>query len=505
MESMFNKILIANRGEIAIRIIRACHELGITAVAVYSEVDKTAMHVREADEAYCIGPAAPSESYLNQAVIIETAKKAGCCAVHPGYGFLAENAEFARAVSKADLVFIGSTPESIQLLGNKVESRKTMAEAGIPLVPGMKSDSALDDKTLLKEAERIGFPVLVKAASGGGGKGMRVVNDPANLQSSIEAAQREAKSAFGDPTVFLERYLVEPRHIEFQVFGDWQGNRIHLCERECSIQRRHQKIIEETPSPALDNELRQRMGETAVKVIEAAKYVNAGTVEFLLDKDRNFYFLEVNTRIQVEHPVTEETLGIDLVKEQILVAAGKELSWSQSDIKQRGHSIEARIYAEDATAGFLPSAGSVHFMKEPRGLGIRFDGGVESGDEVSVYYDPIIAKLIATASDRESAINRIRMALNGTVILGLTTNIEFLKAVLEQPAFIDGNLHTGFIPQYLPDWKPPALSDEDLAFALAVASLPSERKTVSSGDGSQEIPSPWLEIGAWQICSRGVK
>ncbi|MDP8238954.1 MAG: acetyl-CoA carboxylase biotin carboxylase subunit [Candidatus Hatepunaea meridiana] len=502
---MFKKILIANRGEIAIRIIRACHELGITAVAVYSEVDSNAMHVREADEAYLIGTAAPSESYLNQDVILEIARKADCCAVHPGYGFLAENAEFAKRVTDAGRVFIGSSPESIRLLGNKVESRKVMAEAGIPLTPGTGEDTSLDDETLVKEADRIGYPVMVKAASGGGGKGMRVVDDPADLKSSIEAARREAKAAFGDPTIFLERFVVEPRHIEFQVFGDAFGNRIHLFERECSIQRRHQKIIEETPSPALNDDLRKRMGETAVQVVEAANYWNAGTVEFLLDKDMNYYFLEVNTRIQVEHPVTEETVGVDLVKEQILVAAGKELSWSQSDLSQRGHAIEVRIYAEDAAANFLPSAGPVHLMKEPRGLGIRFDGGVESGDDVSVNYDPIIAKLIALAPDRSSAIRRVRMALDDTVILGLTTNIEFLKAVLDHPAFSEGKLHTNFIPEHLPDWKQKPASGDELALALALASLPSERKTSISGIESPAIPEPWNEIGSWEICSGGVR
>jgi len=501
----FKKILIANRGEIAIRIIRACHELGITAAAVYSEADKTAMHVREADEAYLIGPAAPTESYLNQQVLIETARKAGCQAIHPGYGFLAENAEFAQAVADAGLVFIGSSPESIKLLGNKVESRQTMAEAGIPIIPGIKTGSKLDDKTLTKEADRIGFPVLVKAAAGGGGKGMRVVEDPADLKASLEAARRESQAAFGDPTIFIEKYLVEPRHIEFQIFGDSFGNRIHFFERECSIQRRHQKIIEETPSPALDDELRGRMGETAVRVAEAAGYWNAGTVEFLLDKDRNFYFLEVNTRIQVEHPVTEETVGVDLVREQILVSAGEELSWSQDELRQRGHAIECRIYAEDAAAGFLPAAGPVHLMREPGGPGIRFDGGVETGDEVSVHYDPIIAKLIASASDRPSAIRRARMALDDTVILGLTTNIDFLKVVLEHPEFIKGHIHTGFIPQHLPDWKPADASDEQLALALALASLPTERRIVSGEGGDTSIPEPWQEFGAWQICGGSVR
>ena len=512
MNSKFNKILIANRGEIAVRIIRACRELGITAVAVYSEVDKTAMHVREADEAHLIGPAAATESYLNQRVLIDTALKAGCQSVHPGYGFLAENAAFAAAVNDAGLVFIGSSPESIRLLGDKVESRRTMAKAGIPLIPG--SDNVLGRHGVLPHqsmgdsqewlsyqtaADKIGYPVLVKAAGGGGGKGMRVVRDPKDLKAALEGASREAQAAFGNPTVYLEKYLVEPRHVEFQIFGDTHGNRVHLFERECSIQRRHQKIIEETPSLALTPQLRNKMGETAIRVAEAAGYYNAGTVEFLLDKDKNFYFLEVNTRIQVEHPITEMVLGVDLVQEQIRVAAGEELSWKQSDLKQRGHAIECRIYAEDAANNFLPAAGPVLFAKEPRGPGIRFDGGVETGDEVSVYYDPIIAKLVAWASDREAAIRRIRAALDDTVILGVTNNIDFLKAVLDQPEFIAGKLHTGFLAEHLPNWKPEPPTNEEIRQLMALASLSSERKVVSGITTGQTIPDPWLTLGAWEI------
>ncbi len=347
--------------------------------------------------------------------------------------------------------------------------------------------------------------MLVKAAGGGGGKGMRVVHDPADLKTSLEAARRESQAAFGDPTVYLEKFLVEPRHIEFQVFGDSFGNRIHFFERECSIQRRHQKIIEETPSTALDDDMRRRMGETAIRVVEAAGYRNAGTVEFLLDSDRNFYFLEVNTRIQVEHPVTEETIGVDLVREQIRVAAGEELSWSQDELKQRGHAVECRIYAEDAAANFLPQAGRVLLMREPKGPGIRFDGGVETGDEVSVHYDPIIAKLIATASDRTTAIRRAKLALDDTVLLGLTTNIDFLKAVLEHSAFVEGRIHTGFIPEHLPDWKPPAPSGNELMTALALASLPTERKGAVVKAEGPVIPSPWLEIGEWEICGGGAR
>ncbi len=503
MKHKFQKILVANRGEIAVRVIRACHELGITAVAVYSEPDSTAMHVREADEAYHIGPAAPTESYLNQTVLIETARNAGCQAIHPGYGFLAENADFAENVTKAGLVFIGSSHESIRLLGNKIESRQTMTGAGVPIIPGIQEETDLDDASLISAAEEIGYPVMVKAAGGGGGKGMRVVEDPADIKPALEAARRESAAAFGDPTIYLEKFIVEPRHIEFQIIGDRYGNRVHLFERECSIQRRHQKIIEETPSTALDPELRGRMGETALKVVEAADYWNAGTVEFLLDRDRNFYFLEVNTRIQVEHPVTEETIGVDLVCEQIKVAMGEELSWSQKDLVQRGHAIECRIYAEDAAAGFLPAAGPVLYMKEPRGPGIRFDGGIQTGDEVSVHYDPIIAKLIAKGPDRPTAVRRALLALDETVILGFTTNIEFLKAVLNRHEFAAGELHTGFIPQHLPDWQPVAPEDTELDLALSLASLPSARQLAPVGSGGPRIPDPWLELGAWEICGGG--
>lgn len=501
MNQHFNKILIANRGEIAIRVIRACHELGIKAVAVYSEPDQFAMHVREADEAYYIGEAAPSSSYLNQDIILETAQKAKCDAIHPGYGFLAENSGFAKRCAEAGLVFIGPKPEAIQLLGNKVESRIVMAKAGIPLIQGTKEDAVLDDATIIKEAKRIGFPVLVKAAAGGGGKGMRVVEKPEDLRTALESARRESQSAFGDPTIFLEQYLIKPRHIEFQIFGDEHGNHIHLFERECSIQRRHQKIIEEAPSVALTDDLRKRMGDTAVQVAKAVNYTSAGTVEFLLDQNDNFYFLEVNTRIQVEHPVTEEVLGVDLVCEQIRVAAGEPLSLKQDELTQRGHSLECRIYAEDAAGGFLPAAGPVLFLKEPGGLNVRFDGGVESGDEVSVYYDPIIAKLVVWGSDRASAIRRMKLALEDTVILGLTTNKEFLLSVLEHPEFVSGNIHTGFLQEHLPDWQPDDIEPDALALALAVATLPTEKK-YGSGEtsGTSQIPDPWAVIGQWELC-----
>ncbi len=505
MKKRFSKVLIANRGEIAVRVIRACQELGIKAVAVFSEVDRNARHTREADEAYLIGPAPATESYLKMDRIIEVALNSGCQAIHPGYGFLAENAEFARLIGEAGLVFIGSSPESIRLLGDKVESRRTMARAGVPITPGTSDETDLSDGALIKAAEKIGFPVIVKAAGGGGGKGMRTVLDPSELPTAIQSARREAQSAFGNPMVYIEKLIKNPRHIEFQIFGDTKGNRVHLFERECSIQRRHQKIIEESPSLALTPELRHQMGEAAVKVIEAAGYYNAGTVEFLLDENRNFYFLEVNTRIQVEHPVTEMVVGVDLVVEQIRVAMGEELSWSQSELSQRGHSIEARIYAEDATAGFLPSAGPVLYCVEPSGPGVRFDCGVQTGDEVTVYYDPIIAKLICWAPNRYEAIVRSLQALNRTVLLGMGTNIEFLKAILAHPAFQTGDIHTGFIPKYLSNWKLEPFTWEQHNLALVLACLASEKSlpSVPFTQGTTELMEPWLSIGRWEICGGG--
>ncbi|MBM3326842.1 MAG: acetyl-CoA carboxylase biotin carboxylase subunit [Calditrichaeota bacterium] len=501
MTNPFSKVLIANRGEIAVRIIRACRELGLKAVAVYSEVDRNARHVREADEAYLIGPAPAAESYLKIERLIETAHKSGCQAVHPGYGFLAENAEFARLVTESGLVFIGSSPESIRLLGDKVESRRTMARAGIPIIPGTADETDFSDAALIKLAANIDFPVLVKAAGGGGGKGMRAVYEPSELPSAIQSARREAQSAFGNPTVYIEKLIKNPRHIEFQIFGDTKGNRVHLFERECSIQRRHQKIIEESPSPALTPELRRQMGQTAVMVAEAAGYYNAGTVEFLLDENKNYYFLEVNTRIQVEHPVTEMVVGVDLVMEQMRVAMGGELSWDQSDLYQRGHSIEARIYAEDAAAGFLPSAGPVLHCEEPRGPGVRFDNGVETGDEITVYYDPIIAKLICWAPTRAGAIIRALQALDRTILLGVGTNIEFLKAVLKRATFASGDYHTGFIGEHLANWTPEPLTWEqhDLALALACLAVRKNYTEVESTSAAG-IAEPWAQIGHWEIC-----
>jgi acetyl-CoA carboxylase biotin carboxylase subunit len=499
---MFNKILIANRGEIACRIIHACRELGIHSVVVYSEADRTALHVLRADEAVCIGPPSPIESYLSIDKIIAAAKKTGCTAIHPGYGFLAENHVFAERCRKDGIVFIGSHPESIKSMGNKVEARQMMIAAKVPVIPGMQA-SASDVGLFAREADKVGYPVLLKAAAGGGGKGMRVVNKPEDLKGALEGAQREAKSAFGDDSVYLEKYIENPRHIEFQVFGDTHGNAVHLFERECSIQRRHQKIIEETPSVALNPELRGRMGEAAVKVVQACHYSNAGTVEFLLDQNGNFYFLEMNTRIQVEHPITEMVVGVDLVIEQIKVAAGEPLSFKQSTITQRGHSIECRIYAEDASNNFLPAAGKIHYLKEPVGPGVRVDSGIYSGIEVSVFYDPILSKLIVWGTDREAARKRMIKALSEYVVLGVTTQIDYLRDVLNNPEFIAGRTYTGFIPSNMSSWSPTETDGTDLAFVLAAGALAGQAATGGGGaaGASSTIPSPWETVGKWEIGS----
>ncbi len=495
---MFKKILIANRSEIACRIIRACRELGIKTVAVYSEADEKALHVQLADEAVLIGPAPANESYLNQDAIIKAAKSSGCDAIHPGYGFLSEKWEFNERVRNEGLVFIGSRPEAMKLLGSKVQSRITMIEAGVPVVPGMKAASTnIDD--FKKMAAEIGYPVLIKASDGGGGKGMRVVYDEAELASSVEAAIRESKSAFGSDVVFLEKYVESPRHIEFQIAADNFGNALHIFERECSIQRRHQKIIEESPSTALDDELRLKMGETAVNVIKAAGYTNVGTVEFLLDKNKNYYFLEVNTRIQVEHPVTEMVAGIDLLKLQIRIAAGEKIPFTQDDLLQRGHAIECRIYAEDADSNFMPSSGKILLLREPKGNGVRYDSGIYEGTEVSIFYDPILAKLITWGSDREEAIVRMINALKENVILGVKTSNKFMQRVLGHKDFRDGQTFTDFIESHKDELF---ISDEsELELAKSAASLFEKHKPrkISFAANEETASNPWSEVGDWEI------
>lgn len=446
--NLFKKILVANRGEIAVRVIGAAQELGIRTVAIYSPADEYALHVLMADEAYSLGEdAGLAETYLHIKKIVGIAKSAGCEAIHPGYGFLAENPEFVKACDKAGIVFIGPNARAMKLMGNKVESREALKDAGIPMTAGVTGDI----KTLLKRAKEIPFPVMIKAAAGGGGKGMRIVHDDKNLAELLESTRREALSYFGDGTIFIEKYIEEPRHIEFQVLGDNYGNVIHLFERECSIQRRHQKIIEESPSPTLTPEVREEMGATAVRIAKEIGYNNAGTVEFLVDKDLNFYFLEMNTRVQVEHPVTELVTGIDIVQEQILIAAGKELDIDQELLTQNGHAIECRIYAEDPENNFLPSPGTMTFYMEPEGDQIRVDSGIQEATTIHSFYDPLICKLIVWGEDREQARESMIGALDRFIVHGIRTNIAFLSQILRHKAFIINQISTKYCDEHLPD------------------------------------------------------
>ena len=445
---LFGKVLIANRGEIALRIIRACREMGVESVAVYSECDRESLHVRFADEAVCIGPAPSASSYLNIPRIFAAAEVTGADAIHPGYGFLAENAEFAEICSQAEIVFIGPTGAQITEMGDKSNARRTMSENGVPTVPG--SPGLIRSSTeALETAREIGFPVMVKATAGGGGKGMRVVDREDEFEAQITAAQNEARAAFGHPGVYLEKFIAGPRHVEFQVFGDHHDQVAHLGERECSIQRRHQKLLEEAPSPALTPELRSAMGEAAVKAARAIDYVGAGTVEFLLDASGSFYFMEMNTRIQVEHPVTEETTGVDLVKEQIRVAAGESLSFVKNPPALNGHAIEFRINAEDPARNFAPSPGRITTFHPPGGPGVRLDTHAYAGYFVPPYYDSLIAKLIVSGPSREEAILRARHTLDEFVIEGIATTIPFLRNLLDDPGFVAGEIDTGFVERFI--------------------------------------------------------
>ncbi len=441
---MIKKIVIANRGEIAVRVIRSCREMGISPVALFSEADRLSRHVMLADEAYCIGGAASKESYLNIDRIIRVALACGADAVHPGYGFLSENADFARRCAEAGLVFIGPRPETIDAMGDKISARRKMIEAGVPVVPGTQENLSGADEAV-EACRRIGFPVMLKASQGGGGKGMRLARSEDEVREAFVAARSEAVASFGDGTIYIERFVEEPHHIEFQILGDTHGNVIHLCDRECSVQRRHQKIVEESPSPFLTPELRERMGADAVAAARAVGYVGAGTIEFLVDKHRNYYFLEMNTRLQVEHPITEEVTGVDLVREQIRIAAGEPLSLAQPDIVQRGHAIECRVCAEDAAAGFMPSPGPVRQLSEPGGPGVRIDGYVYEGYDIPIHYDPMISKLIVHADTREQAIARMRRALDEYRITGVKTNIGYLSSILGVPDFERGSYDTSFL------------------------------------------------------------
>jgi acetyl-CoA carboxylase biotin carboxylase subunit len=443
---VFKKVLIANRGEIALRIIRACHELGVKTVAVYSEADRESLHVRFADEDVCIGPPQSSESYLNVPRIIAAAEITGAEAIHPGYGFLAENAEFSEICARSDLVFIGPTPDQIRAMGDKATARRTMMDVGVPTVPGSEG-IVTDPEEAEAYAREIGFPIMIKASAGGGGKGMRIAHDPETFPKMLQAAQNEAQAAFGDSGVYLERCIIRPRHVEFQVFGDRYGRVVHLGERDCSVQRRHQKLIEEAPSPALTPELRAAMGEVAVKAAQAIDYVGAGTVEFLLDQSGEFFFIEMNTRIQVEHPVTEVTTGLDLVKEQIRVAAGEPLSFPEN-VQLRGHAIEFRINAEDPERSFAPSPGTITSFHPAGGPGVRLDTHIYSGYRVPPYYDSLLAKLIVSGNTREEAISRARNALAHLVIEGVHTTTDFLGEIVRDPEFIDGKIDTAFLERF---------------------------------------------------------
>jgi acetyl-CoA carboxylase biotin carboxylase subunit len=489
-------VLVANRGEIAVRVIRACRELGIESVAVYSDVDRTALHVRQADRAYPIGPAPAAQSYLVVDKIIAAAKATGAEAIHPGYGFLSERAVFAKACADAGLVFIGPSADAIEAMGDKVEARKRMIAAGVPVVPGSE-DPIESDAEVEKLAAQIGFPVMLKAAGGGGGKGMRLVDKPEALKSGLRAARSEAKSAFGDDRVYVEKAIVRPRHVEVQVLGDTHGHVIHLYERECSIQRRHQKVIEESPSLAIDQKTREEMGRVAVQAAKAVDYVGAGTIEFLVDPERNFYFLEMNTRIQVEHPITEAVTGVDLVKAQIEVAAGRPLAIRQQDVVQRGWAIECRIYAEDPENNFLPAPGRIDVLRVPNGIGIRDDSGVYEGFEVSTYYDPIISKLVAWGATRDEAIARMLRALHEYVVVGPTANVAFHRWALAHPAFRAGEIDTGFIARHFTKGVLAGGTDADVP--LIAAGIAAVSRTVAPAAAKAEpVGTPrsrWRELG----------
>lgn len=493
---LFNKALIANRGEIVVRIARACSALGIKSVAIYSDADRDALHVRACDEAYYIGPAPATESYLRGDKIIEVAHRAGCDAIHPGFGFLSENAGFAADVIAAGLAWVGPSPEAIALMGSKIESKRLAEQAGVPVVPGYWGDDR-SLATLESEAQRIGFPVLIKASAGGGGKGMRVVESQAGLAEALEGARREAQAAFGDDTIMLERYLEEPRHIEIQVLGDKFGHLIHLGERECSIQRRHQKVVEESPSPAVSEELREKMAASALALARAAGYYNAGTVEFIY-QDGHYFFLEMNTRLQVEHAVTEEAHDFDLVEAQIRIAAGEPLALSQEDIAFVSHALEVRLYAEDPERGFLPSTGTITRLDAPHEeAGVRIDAGVGLGDRITPYYDPMIAKIITSGETRQSAIRRMREALGGLNIGGVTTNLDFLRWVVAHPQFEMGNLSTRFIERY---YQPGAFALAPIQVVLSAAGL-SMLGALSAGD---EAPDVWQSLG-WRLARQQLR
>jgi acetyl-CoA carboxylase biotin carboxylase subunit len=497
---MFKKVLVANRGEIAVRVLRACEERGIAAVAVFSEVDRSALHVRYADEAYCIGPAPSRDSYLRIDTIIDVARKAGVDAIHPGYGFLAENAEFAAACADAGITFIGPSPDAIEKMGDKISARETVAKRNVPLVPG--SPPGLNDDELFACAQEIGFPVMVKASAGGGGKGMRAVDAPEEFPAMLAAARREAAGAFGNDEVYIEKLIPNARHIEIQVLADSHGNTIHLGERECSIQRRHQKLIEECPSVAVEETLRQEMGKVAIAAAESVNYVNAGTIEFLFDsRDNKYYFLEMNTRLQVEHPVTEMVTGVDIVKEQIAIAAGRRMKNNQKDIVNKGWAIECRITAEDPFNNFMPSSGSVVYLQEPTGPGVRVESSLYRGMELNLYYDPMVAKLVVWGETRAEAILRMRRALNEYRIGGIKTSIPFHQEMMDSTEFIWGTFDTGFLGRWRMNRLNRPTNDQEKVVATAAALIAHEegRKAVHIGGSRNDEQS---SSGLWKQAGR---
>ena len=493
MAKIIKKILVANRGEIALRVMRSAKEMGIKTVAVYSEADRKAPHVVYADEAVLLGPAPSSQSYLKGDRIIEACIKLGVDAIHPGYGFLSENADFAQAVADAGLVFIGPSARSMQMMGNKLAAKHAVKDFNIPMVPGL--DEAIDDLTKAKKvAQEVGFPILIKAAAGGGGKGMRVVEKMEDFEEQMNLAVSEATSSFGDGSVFIEKYIGAPRHIEIQVLGDTQGNVVYLFERECSIQRRHQKLVEEAPSALLTPDVRKAMGEAAVRVAKACHYVGAGTVEFLCDEHLNFYFLEMNTRLQVEHPVTEMITGLDLVREQIRIAAGEPLGYSQEDLSIRGHAIELRVCAEDPTNNFTPDIGQLKTYRRPQGYGVRVDDGMEEGMEIPVFYDPMISKLVVYGATREEAMDRMKRAIEEYQITGVATTLPFGTYVMNHPAFRSGQFDTNFIKHhYRPEDVLPKGNDQELAAILSATEL--EKNQTSKNNAN----SPSSGISAWKM------
>jgi len=495
---MIKKILVANRGEIAIRIMRTCREMGIESVAVYSEADRKSMHVRFADEAYYIGPSPSNESYLIIDKIIDVAKKSKADAIHPGYGFLSENAAFADRCKKEGIIFIGPSSFAINTMGDKITARKQMMAANVPVVPGT-SEPILDTKKAIETIKEIGLPVMIKASAGGGGKGMRLIHEEKDIIPGVSAAKSEAKAAFGNDAVYIEKYINSPHHIEFQIIADNHGNCVHLFERECSVQRRHQKVVEETPSPIMTPAVRDEMGRHAIAAAKAVNYASAGTIEFIVDDDLNYYFLEMNTRLQVEHPITERVVGVDLVKEQINIANNKQLSFKQEDLMQHGHAIEVRIYAEDPDNNFMPSPGLVRHISEPLGLGVRHDGYIYEGYEIPMFYDPMISKLVVWAPSREEAIERMKRALFAYKIVGVKTTISFLSRIMNAPAFRQGKYNTHFIQDNMEFLRPENNATDKIKDVVAITAFYDyvkklELKTASSNGAAK--------LSKWKIAGR---